>query len=76
MEGVSKRLSQTQDAVHRPSAASVEQRLAATRVLIADKTGAVGRVLRRWRRGGLIDTRRRWVAVMEGAALKRLRDGG
>jgi CRP/FNR family transcriptional regulator, nitrogen oxide reductase regulator len=39
LSAVSARLSQAQDAVHRLSAAPVEQRLAATLLLIADKTG-------------------------------------
>ena len=40
LEVVSTRLSQAQDAVHRLSAAPVEQRLAATLLLIADKAGS------------------------------------
>ena len=103
LEGVSKRLSQSQDAVHRLSAAPVEKRLAATLLLVAEKigepwhgdgvllqvplsredlasmTGAVtetaSRILSQWRRDGLIDTGRRWVAIKDVAALERVRDG-
>jgi CRP-like cAMP-binding protein len=39
LEGVGRRLSRTEDAVHRLSGAPVDQRLAATLLLIADKVG-------------------------------------
>lgn len=103
LEGVSQRLSQAHDAVHRLSAAPVEQRLAATLLLVAEKTGepwqggvllqvplsredlasltgtvteTVSRILSGWRRAGLVETGRRWVAIMDVAGLERVREGG
>lgn len=64
LEAVSARLSEAQDAVHRLSSAPVEQRLAATLLLIADKTGTP------WRGGTLMQVplSRESLASMVGAA--------
>jgi CRP-like cAMP-binding protein len=102
LEGVTLRLSRTQDAVHRLSGAPVERRLAAVLLLVADRVGepwkdaillqvpltredlaamtgaateTVSRVISQWRREGLVETGRRWVAIRDRAALERLREG-
>ncbi|HEX6516218.1 MAG TPA: Crp/Fnr family transcriptional regulator [Nocardioidaceae bacterium] len=102
LEGVTLRLSRTQDTVHRLSGAPVERRLAAVLLLVADRVGepwkdaillqvpltredlaamtgaateTVSRVISQWRREGLVETGRRWVAIRDRAALERLREG-
>jgi len=101
LRGVSRRLSQAQQAVHLLAGAPLEQRLAAMLLLIADKMGrpwkggtlldvpltredlasmtgaapeSVSRLLSGWRREGLIDSGRRWIAVRDPKALHALRD--
>lgn len=99
--GVSRRLTESQEAVHLLSGATLEQRLAATLLLLAAKNGkswdggtlvqvplsrddlaamtgaateSVSRLLSTWRRAGIIETGRRWVAIHNDEALKALRD--
>lgn len=101
LRGVSRRLSQAQQAVHLLAGEPLEQRLAAMLLLIADKMGrpwgggilldvpltredlasmtgaapeSVSRLLSGWRRAGLIDSGRRWIAVRDLKALHALRD--
>ena len=101
LRGVSRRLSQAQQAVHLLAGEPLEQRLAAMLLLIADKMGrpwdggilldvpltredlasmtgaapeSVSRLLSGWRREGLIDSGRRWIAVRDLKALHALRD--
>ncbi|HLU32086.1 MAG TPA: Crp/Fnr family transcriptional regulator [Acidimicrobiia bacterium] len=100
LKAVSARLSDTQAALHR-SASTVEQRVAAALLELADKLGSewregilvhapisrddlaaltgartetVSRVLSKWRRDGLIDSGRRWVAVRDPKALAEVSD--
>lgn len=100
LKGVSRRLSDAQHAVHLLAGAPLEQRLAATVLLLVDKIGrpwdggtlldmpltredlasmtgstaeSVSRLLSRWRREGVIDSGRRWIAVRDLAALEDLR---
>lgn len=102
LKGVSRRLTESQQAVHLLSGAPLEQRLAATLLLLAAKVGepwdgatllqvplsrddlaamtgaateSVSRLLSAWRRQGLIETGRRWIAIRDRAALADLRDG-
>ena len=102
LKGVSRRLTESQEAVHLLSGAPLEQRLAATLLLLAAKVGepwdgatllqmplsrdnlaamtgaateSVSRLLSSWRRRGLVETGRRWVAIRDHAALAVLRDG-
>lgn len=101
LKGVSRRLSESQRAVHLLAGAPLEQRLAATLLLLAEKVGrpweggtlldvplsredlaamagaateSVSRLLSRWRRQGLVDAGRRWIAVQDGPGLEALRD--
>lgn len=100
--GVSRRLTESQEAVHLLSGASLEQRLASTLLLLAAKNGtpwqdgtlvqvplsrdelaamtgaateSVSRILSTWRRAGIVETGRRWLAICDGEALATLRDG-
>jgi len=100
LKGVSRRLSDAQQAVHLLAGAPLEQRLAAVLLLLMEKLGrpwegatlldvplsredlasmtgaateSVGRLLSSWRRAGVIDSGRRWVAVRDLPALVRLR---
>lgn len=102
LKRVSQRLSESQQAVHLLSGSPLEQRLAATLLLLVAKVGepwggatllqvplsrddlaamtgaateSVSRLLSSWRRTGLIETGRRWIAVRDCAALAKLRDG-
>ncbi len=102
LKGVSRRLTQAQHAVHLLAGAPLEQRLAATLLLLVDKLGrpweggtlldvpltredlaamtgaateSVSRLLSGWRRLGVIDSGRRWIAVRDLPALAALRDG-
>lgn len=101
LKGVSQRLSAAQEAVHLLAGASLEERLAATLLLLADKFGrdwqggvliqvpltrvdlaamtgaateSVSRLLSGWRRAGLIESGRRWIAVLDPAGLTAFRD--
>lgn len=101
LRGVSHRLTEPQAAVHLLAGASLEQRLAATLLLLAAKNGkawdggtlvqiplsrddlaamtgaateSVSRLLSTWRRAGIIETGRRWIAICDGEALETLRD--
>lgn len=101
LKGISHRLTESQTAVHLLSGASLEQRLAATLLLLAAKNGkpwdggtlvqiplsrddlaamtgaateSVSRLLSTWRRAGIIETGRRWIAICDSEALETLRD--
>lgn len=101
LRGVSHRLTESQEAVHLLSGASLEQRLASTLLLLAAKNGtswdggtlvqvplsrddlaamtgaateSVSRLLSTWRRAGIIETGRRWIAICNNEALETLRN--
>ncbi len=99
LEVVSRRLRDAQARIHRLSAATAEQRVAAALALLAERAGrpssggvlievplarddlaamtgsaseTVSRVLSRLRRDGVVDTGRRWVRILDPAALATL----
>ncbi|MEO6988287.1 MAG: Crp/Fnr family transcriptional regulator [Aquihabitans sp.] len=101
LKGVSRRLLDSQHAVHLLAGAPLESRLAATLLLLMDKLGrpwegatlvdvpltrddlasmtgaateSVSRLLSHWRRSGVIDSGRRWIAVRDVEALEAIRD--
>lgn len=101
LKAVSRRLSESRQAVHLLAGAPLPQRLAAMLLLLADKVGrewedgvlidvplarddlasmagaateSVSRLLSAWKRAGLIDSGRRWIAIEDDVALRALRD--
>jgi len=74
LRGVSRRLSQAQQAVHLLAGAPLEQRLADLASMTGAAPESVSRLLSGWRREGLIDSGRRWIAVRDAKALHSLRD--
>lgn len=99
---LARRLEESQESVHRLSVASLDQRLAAVLILLAEKVGepwgeavllqvpltredlaamtgaateSVSRLLSNWRRDGLIETGRRWIALRDRDSLASLAAG-
>lgn len=102
LKGVSRRLSESRQAVHLLAGAALPQRLAAMLLLLAERVGreweggvlidvplsredlasmagaateSVSRLLSTWKRSGLVDSGRRWIALRDIDALKTIRKG-